>query len=314
MGKIDNQIDLTGGKPSGNSLVIVLGLVMAGFFVGQFSAAVFTFIFLMANGVAINELGSAVTSLDSISQTQLFLSQMSYTLVFTFLTPWLYLKFFAKKKWSDLFVEKKLTGSSLGLTVLATLSFVFVNAFFIEWNAGWDLPDFMSGLEDWMKESEEQMAQMTEKFTTFDHFGQFLMAFLAVVILPSIGEEFLFRGVIQNSLHRWSKNAHLAIWVSAFIFAAVHMQFYGLVPRMMLGALFGYFYLWSGNLWYSVASHVVNNGFSLVIAYLVQLGVIDMDMENEVSLPIGVTLSALVVFSALLFIFRQFHLRNRPDL
>ena len=314
MVRIDNEIDLTGGKLPLQSVVIVMGLVMAGFFVGQFTAAVVTAFFLMANGVALDELANAATSLDSITQTQLFISQMSYTLVFTFLTPWLYLKFLVKKKWGVLFVEKRLAGVPLVLTILATLSFVLVNAFFIEWNAGWDFPDFMSGLEDWMKESEEQMALMTERFTTFNHFGQFLIAFLAVAILPSIGEELLFRGVVQNSLHRWSKNAHLAIWVSAFIFAAVHMQFYGLVPRMMLGALFGYLYLWSGNLWYAIISHIVNNGFSLVMAYLVQLGVIEMDMENESPLSAGMTILAAVVFLTLLFVFRKFHLQKRMDL
>ena len=80
----------------------------------------------------------------------------------------------------------------------------------------------MSGFEEWARDLEEQLAAATEKFTSFNSFGQFLFGFFVIAILAGIGEEFLFRGVLQNSLHKWTKNSHVAIWITAFIFAAIH--------------------------------------------------------------------------------------------
>ncbi|MGW8122720.1 CPBP family intramembrane glutamic endopeptidase [Roseivirga echinicomitans] len=292
---------------------VVLGLMVAGFFVGQFVATMAIAVFAMTNGGGIDVLTNPSALFELVGQSRLLISQSFYTIVFTFLVPWFYMKNLARKPMNVVFGESKTESLPLTLAVLVTIAFVFVNGFIIEWNENIQLPEFMAGFERLARQMEESMAETTEMFTTFDSFGTFLLAFVVVAILPGIGEELLFRGLLQNSLHRWSKNAHIAIWVSAFIFSAIHMQFYGLVPRMVLGALFGYLYVWSGSLWYPIIAHITNNGFALLIAYMYQTEVTDINPDETDSIPGYAGIIALIVVSFLLFVFRNYYLKPKSS-
>ncbi|KYG83276.1 CPBP family intramembrane glutamic endopeptidase [Roseivirga echinicomitans] len=290
---------------------VVFGLLFAGFFVGQFAATIAILIFVLANGGGMDALADPTAMFELIGQSPLLISQSLYTVVFTFLVPWFYMKNLARKPMNVVFGESKTESLPLALAVFVTIAFVLVNGFIIEWNENIQLPEFMAGFERLARQMEDSMKETTEMFTTFDSFGTFLLAFVVVAILPGIGEELLFRGLLQNSLHRWSKNAHLAIWVSAFIFSAIHMQFYGLFPRMVLGALFGYLYLWSGNLWYPIIAHITNNGFALIVAYMYQAEVTEINPDEPDSVPGYAGIVALIVVSFLLFIFRNHYLKPK---
>ena len=89
-----------------------------------------------------------------------------------------------------------------------------------------------------------------------------------IAILPAIGEEFLFRGVLQKLFCRLFKSDHLAIWLTAFIFSFFHFQFFGFVPRLILGLIFGYLFYWSGTLWLPVVAHFINNAVPTIQAYI----------------------------------------------
>lgn len=290
---------------------VVLGLLFAGFFVGQFAATIAVIIFVLINGGGTEVLSNPEALFELIGQSQLLISQSLYTVVFTFLVPWFYMKNLARKPMNVVFGESKTESLPLALAVFVTIAFVFVNGYIIEWNENIQLPEFMAGFEKLAREMEDSLKETTEMFTTFDSFGTFLLAFVVVAILPGIGEELLFRGLLQNSLHRWSKNAHVAIWVSAFLFSAIHMQFYGLFPRMILGALFGYLYVWSGNLWYPIIAHIANNGFALIVAYMYQTEVTDINPDETDSLPGYAGIIALIVVSFLLFVFRNYYLKPK---
>src|SRR5690606_9164914 len=135
---------------------------------------------------------------------------------------------------------------------------------------------------------------------------QMVLAFVVVVVLPAIGEEIVFRGMIQNDFYRATRNAHLSIWITAILFSAIHLQFYGFFPRMFLGALFGYLYFWSGNLWMPVLAHFVNNGFTLISLYLYDKVVIPIVVDNTQPSVWQVLFSA--VFSAfLMYAFKNFY-------
>lgn len=87
---------------------------------------------------------------------------------------------------------------------------------------------------------------------------------LVLVLLPALGEELIFRGVLQPVLGQIWGRPQVAIWVSAVIFSAIHGQWLGFMPRCLLGALFGYLAYWSGSLWPAVGAHLANNGLSLM--------------------------------------------------
>ncbi|HPH46026.1 MAG TPA: CPBP family intramembrane metalloprotease, partial [Chryseolinea sp.] len=137
--------------------------------------------------------------------------------------------------------------------------------------------------------------------------AQIVVAFIVIAILPAIGEELVFRGIIQKELFRGTKNSHLSIWIAAAIFSAIHLQFYGFVPRMLLGVLFGYLYHWSGNLTLSMLAHFVNNGFTVVALYLHQQKIIDIDIENTESVPWQGVLFSAIFTAVLLYTFRKYY-------
>jgi membrane protease YdiL (CAAX protease family) len=210
-----------------------------------------------------------------------------------------------QRKLSDFFQTPHLRPAII--VPVLVIVFMGVNAIFIHWNKGIELP---FGVDDWARSMEEKLGEMTVFITQYDSQLQMFLAFIVVVVLPAIGEEIVFRGMIQNDFYRATRNAHVAIWVSAFLFSAIHLQFYGFFPRMFLGALFGYLYFWSGNLWMPVLAHFVNNGFTLVSLYLYDKGTINIDMENAQPTVWQVLFS--VVFSAfLLYAFKNFY-NNQP--
>ncbi|MEM8893841.1 MAG: CPBP family intramembrane glutamic endopeptidase, partial [Bacteroidota bacterium] len=189
------------------------------------------------------------------------------------------------------------------LAVAITICFMFVNSIFIEWNQGIDFPDALDWFENYAQEQEDSLEQITIFLTSFDSTWKFIVSLIVIALIPAVGEEFLFRGLIQNEVHRATRNIHVAIWGSAFFFAFFHLQFYGLVPRMLLGALFGYLYYWSGSLTYASIAHFVNNGFTLVMLYLYQIDLIDFDIQETESTPLETVVIFFIIGSLLTYLF-----------
>lgn len=124
------------------------------------------------------------------------------------------------------------------------------------------LPQAWSSIETWMKTSEDFAQFVVQKMVDEPH-APIWINYLVIAVVPALVEELLFRGALQRIFIKMSKNTHWGIWISAFIFSAIHMQFYGFLPRMLLGALFGYIVCYSGSLWVSIALHFINNSFAL---------------------------------------------------
>ncbi|RZK49072.1 MAG: CPBP family intramembrane metalloprotease [Pedobacter sp.] len=138
------------------------------------------------------------------------------------------------------------------------------------WNQEMTLPNFLKDVEAWMKAKEQEALGTTKLILTMKTWGAFISSIIVIGIVPAICEEFLFRGALQKVLGRIVANVHFQIWVAATIFSVIHFQFYGFFPRLFLGVAFGYLYVWSGNIWYAVLAHFVNNTFAVVISFYYQ--------------------------------------------
>jgi membrane protease YdiL (CAAX protease family) len=188
-----------------------------------------------------------------------------------------------------------------------TITFMAPNSVFAHWNLKFHFPDFLGGFDSWARSLEDQQERLTKYLTEFSSLGEFLLAFVIIAIFPALGEEFLFRGMIQTQLHKASKNIHIAIWTSAILFSAFHVQFFGFVPRMLLGAIFGYLYYWSGNLLMPMFAHFVNNGFAVLMIYLNQQKIIEADIESTDYMPPWPVIATFsLIFAALLMYFKNF--------
>ncbi len=147
-------------------------------------------------------------------------------------------------------------------------------------NENMRLPDWLSGVENWMKNTEEKAAELTEIFLKVETTGGLMFNIFMIAFLPAIGEELLFRGVIQRIFTNWTRNFHWGIWISAILFSALHMQFYGFIPRMFLGVLFGYLLVWSGSIWLPIVAHFINNGIAVIAMYMIDKGLLSSDIED----------------------------------
>ena len=203
----------------------------------------------------------------------------------------------------------KVSLGSLIFVFLLTFLFVIVNSPVVVWNKSIVFPELLSSFESWAKLKESQLEKLTIYLVSFESFSEYLIGIIAIALIPGFFEEFLFRGIIQKNINLVSKNHHLAIWLSALIFSAIHMQFYGFFPRLLMGALFGYLFYWSGSIFYAVAAHAFNNFFSLTIWYSTQLGFFGEEYKLGVNdppdLPIIVILLSLSLFLIVLYFVRQ---------
>ncbi|UXP33494.1 CPBP family intramembrane metalloprotease [Reichenbachiella agarivorans] len=196
---------------------------------------------------------------------------------------------------------------SVFIAVGLTICLIIVDSVVIEWNMNIQFPE---PFHTWASDKEEAMKVLTEYLTDFSSPMYFLAAFVTIAIVPAIGEELLFRGLIQKYLWFITKNPHVAIWLTAIFFSAFHIQFFGFVPRMLLGAFFGYLYYFSGNLIYAMLGHFVNNGLTVLMLYLYQNNWVSYDIENTDSIP----LETVVIFAIIgigLFVLYAKQFKNR---
>jgi membrane protease YdiL (CAAX protease family) len=211
-----------------------------------------------------------------------------------------------------LYLKRNTTSTSIFLVaVLVFISLPSIN-FIGEWNTRMEFPEFLAGLERWMKNAEENAAELTEAFLNVETTGGLLFNLFMIAFLPAIGEELLFRGVIQRIFTNWTRNHHWGIWISAILFSALHIQFYGFVPRMLLGVLFGYLLVWSGSMWLPIVAHFFNNGFAVVAMYLVDKNVLNPAVE-EIGATTGSRYAAILSLALvflLMFLIKKENLGN----
>lgn len=208
-----------------------------------------------------------------------------------FILAWLY-----HGKISEyLLLHKMVTPQSVLLVIVLGFSAMPLINLIGEMNAGMKLPEWLSGLENWIKTREDMAAELTEKFLKIDSFGGYLFNLFMIAFLPAIGEELLFRGVVQRIFTNWTRSLHWGIWISAALFSALHFQFYGFIPRMLLGVMFGYLLVWSGSMWLPIIAHFINNGVAVTGMYLIDKGTIKPEFEEIGSTGDGIYFSVVSV-------------------
>src|ERR1035437_8460140 len=205
----------------------------------------------------------------------------------------------------------KLTGFK-PIMALIVIILVFSLMPLINWtgeiNSHLSLPDVLSTIENWMKASEAKAKELTEAIMNMVSPVDLIVNIIVIALLPAVGEELLFRGALQNVLIEWTKKTHLSVWITAILFSALHAQFFGFLPRMLLGVVLGYLYIWSGSLWLSMLFHFLNNGLAVLFSYLIGKGTISETAETvgAGNTPIYfVALSAIVSVGLMYVIYKN---------
>lgn len=247
---------------------------------------------------------------DSSFVLSLKLMQIVSVMLVFILPAFLFTLFLTNEKLLYLQLHKKVQIQSVLFVLLIIVSMAPLINWMTELNGKMILPASMSSLEHWMKASEEQYTKLTEAFLKMNTIKDLLFNLFVIAFLAALGEEILFRGVLQKTLRQSIKNIHIAIWLTAIIFSAFHFQFYGFFPRMMLGVLLGYLFVWSNSLWLPIIAHFTNNGLAVVLEYLNTKKIITFDADKiGTSNNTGILWGSIVLVS--IFIFAVY--RNRSQ-
>ncbi len=189
--------------------------------------------------------------------------------------------------------------------ILLVLAVMFISNPVIEFlsdiNQKMWLPPWLQWMRDSQDSADKLMGLMLDMKTT----GSLVFNMVFIALLTAIVEEFMFRGVLQTILVRLTKNTHVAIWITAVLFSAFHMEFFGFLPRLLLGLLFGYFVAWSGSIWPAVWAHFLNNGTAVVATYLFQHKMIKDDPDNQHLFSAWGYVISFAIMLFLLFVYRK---------
>jgi uncharacterized protein len=182
---------------------------------------------------------------------------------------------------------------SLVIMVMIIFSSVPLINYLVEFNQGIKLPARFDAVEQWLRSTENEAQNLTETFMHVSAWQGILFNLFMIALLPAFGEELIFRGLFQRLFTEWTKNVHAGIWIAAFLFSFIHLQFYGFIPRLILGVMLGYAYYLSKNLWLSITAHFVNNAMAVLFYFYYLNGKVTDSLET-----IGTTRDSL--YAALL--------------
>lgn len=256
-------------------VLILLALAMAGFVVTGIFGLVMT-------AAKVNIMWTVV-----LQDVLVFILPAILLAVICYKRPWRFLEVDRAPSWQALFLVVAVWAASM-----PALNWV------VEWNKGIHLPESMAALEHYIRKMEEAAENLTEQLLTLNTIGDWVMAFLVVGVMAGLSEELFFRGALMGIMRRGRANIHIVIWVVAIIFSAVHMQFFGFVPRMLLGAWFGYLMVLTRSLWVPIFAHALNNGAVTVFQWMDANHYVDGSALEQLGVPADGQFPALALASA----------------
>lgn len=199
-----------------------------------------------------------------------------------------------------------------GGTVTFLVSLVMIlslpmNNYFTYLNNLLDLEGISPSLQNYFEEMEIRAENIYKRFLNVQGIGLLLINILIVAVIPSIGEELLFRGILQKIFIRWTKSTFAGVLITSLTFAFLHLQFLSVLPRFVLGMVLGYMFVWTKSLWMPIIAHFVNNALAVIYYYAIYNGMIGDGIEHIGQpdyAPVYAMLSIVIVI-LLLFVIRR---------
>ena len=229
-----------------------------------------------------------------------------FSAVGTFLVPALLFSFSSTRGWFRYPMADRLPQNSrLFLYILMLSVFLIPLVGYVAYlNEQLHLPEALASIEEWMQAQEEANNHVLETILGASDIPTFFLNLLICAALPAICEEFLFRGTLQTLFHKWTGRPHIAIWLSGFIFSAIHLQFSGFFARWLLGAYLGYLFWWSGSIWLPVVAHFLHNALSVTAQLLVVRGVIADEQSVTFAEQIPAVVASAILAAAFIALVR----------
>jgi uncharacterized protein len=169
---------------------------------------------------------------------------------------------------------------------------------------------FSPSVSNWVKTKEDEAGGTMKIILNKNSVKDLLINLFVVALLAGIGEEFFFRGILQRLFIRWFKSAWAGIIIAAVLFSAIHMQFYGFLPRMALGILLGAIYFYSGSLWAAILAHFF---YDALILTIIHFNPAQMDSDSPALTNNAVATAVVGLVSLALSILIIWYMKKKSD-
>ena len=293
-------------RPAWMQLFFLVGMAMLGVIVAAGLGAV---ILKMAGGIELKDVFGALTDdMSKLAGNTKFIFSLKIlqlcSSIGTFLLPAVALAYWCRQS-PGKFLRIGFQPNILPVlaAMIAIVAIMPLTSYVYDWNMQIPLPDSLPALKKWLADSQKENDQLTSLFLMMPNVGSLFFNLVVIALIPAVAEEFLFRGALQKIFQQMFRSGHAAVWVTAIIFSAIHGQFLGFFPRILLGALLGYLFFFSGNLWYSVFAHMMNNGLQVLLIYLFQSKLISYNIDNNELPPLWIMLTCTLVSVGLIYFF-----------
>ena len=283
------------------NFLILFGIVLLGALV----AAFFGLGVAVAWGYDYTELQDLLSGYDTEAEPNLLRLILGLNQAFTFLLPGMLtaIIIYKRKRIKNLFLHISPSIRNWGLGVLILLVSMPLVQYTYFLNKLIPLP------ESWLAQEDSAEAMLT-LIMTYNAPYEIIFNLFLIGVLPALGEEIVFRGILQKNLQWWLKNPHAAVWIAAIFFSFIHFQFAGFIPRMLLGAILGYLFYYTQNLWVPIIAHFFNNGTQVLIDFFYKEEMSSLDMENIDSVPWYAALFSLILVIALIVYLRKINIHK----
>lgn len=236
--------------------------------------------FLMGIGLIIASVVSALAIKSGL------LTAITLQDIFAFIVPAvLAMAIFYRRPWHAMCLDRCPSWTAL----LVVIVFEIVSLPALNWlvsaNEAMTLPSWMSGIEQYMRQLEDNAANTTKQLLDIHTVGEFVSRVLVVGFMAGLSEEMLFRGAMLRTMQDSRMNTHAVVWIVAIIFSAFHFQFYGFFPRMVLGLWLGYLLVWTRSLWVPIIAHTLNNSAVVLFSYLTNKGMVAEGFGENLGIP-----------------------------
>ncbi|MBX2876502.1 MAG: CPBP family intramembrane metalloprotease [Saprospiraceae bacterium] len=270
-------------------LLMILAFLFIGMIVGTLLASLVNLLISEIWGIPISSMVN-INADTPFGERQFFRTLNLVSHVLTFTLPGLATAYlFYKRKWWE---KLALNIQPQGFFIVAGIVWLMVSFPFAQWSYWFNqqLP-----LPSWATSLEGQAEAMIAGLLNMESIGELIFSLLVMAVAPAVGEEIIFRGILQKEFEGRMRNPHVAIWAAAVIFSGFHMQFEGFLPRLILGALLGYLFYWSRNLWIPIIVHLFYNGIQIIAYYSYGAALDEMAAESEMP-NLFLSLGSLVLF------------------
>jgi len=271
---------------------------------GLVATAILSALVLVMNGMSMSDLMALGQEGMQGLSAGIIRTLLAVQHLFVFILPGLVfgLIYYRSQIWKGLDLAKLPNWVLIVAGILFLLAaYPLVNLSFLA-NEAIPLPSWAADYEDQAEETLKSILEMNSPVI-------FILNLLLLAVLPGIGEELLFRGIVQKQIGGILRSPIAAIWIAAFIFSAIHMQFEGFLPRLILGVVLGYLYYWTKNLWVPIIAHAFNNGIQVVLIYAMDMDLSDFEDQGSDQLKWWMILLGVV---AMFFLYRII-IKNKPD-